>query len=213
MLNIIDNKKILILFSLIILLIISLSISNSNILINNPSKSIDKFLSLNSAESAAVDYFLKLDGIDGESTSEGNVGEIVLNSFSWGENSAGISRSDSNNVRSGKNIFSNISFSKYVDKSSPELMLRAASGKLIKEAILTVKRPNSDIRGNQYIKIKLSDLLVTSYSVNGQEGTPPQDSFSLNFSKIEFEYFPQSRDGSIEPSVKTGYDVKTNKGI
>jgi len=40
---------------------------------------------------AVVDYFLKIDGIDGESQDSKHKGDIELESFSWGATQAGTS--------------------------------------------------------------------------------------------------------------------------
>ena len=142
-------------------------------------------------EAAQVDYFLKLEGISGESTSEGHVGEIDIQSWSWGATNPGISRGSSagGGGGAGKVSMQDFHFTKTADKSSPQLMQSAATGKHIKSATLSVRKSGSI--QNFYI-IKLSDVLISSYQAGGSSGALPTDSFSLNFAKIEFQYLSQA---------------------
>jgi type VI secretion system secreted protein Hcp len=60
----------------------------------------------------------------------------------------------------------------------------------------------------------MSDVLVSSYQTGGSTGAGlPNESVSLNFSKIEYEYRPQKPDGSMDSPVKVGYDLKANKKV
>lgn len=159
-----------------------------------------------SADAAAVDYFLKIDGIDGESTDESHSGEIDISSFSWGVSQTG--RASGGGGGAGKASFSNISFTTMASKASPKLMEAVATGQHIKQAKLVARKAGSDGRGGEFYTVTLSDLLVSSYQSGGSSGAVPTDQFSLNFSKIEFEYVP-----STGAPVKTGYDLKLNKKI
>lgn len=156
---------------------------------------------------AAVDYFLKLDGIEGESTDQRHKGEISIESFSWGVSQTGLKSGGGGGA--GKASFQDFHFTSKMSKASPLLMLSVATGQHIKNAILIGRRTD----GEKFMEIKLSDVLISSYQDGGNGGTMPTDQFSLNFAKIEFEYTPQNEDGSTGSPVKAGYDVKANKKI
>ena len=65
-----------------------------------------------------------------------------------------------------------------------------------------------------FLKLTFTDVIVTSYQIGGSEGdTVPVDSISLNFAKIEFEYTPLDEKGKAGSTIKTGYDLKTNKKV
>ena len=68
---------------------------------------------------AASDYFLKIDGIDGESTDDRHKGEIDIQSFSWGVSNSG-SMSSGSGGGAGKASFQDIHFTRQLDKASPE---------------------------------------------------------------------------------------------
>jgi type VI secretion system secreted protein Hcp len=166
------------------------------------------------AYSAQADYFLKLDGIEGESQDKGHKGEIEIDSFSWGLSQGGSGIRGAIGAGggggAGKASFQDMSFTTSVSKASPKLMLAAATGEHIKQAVLVARKAGGDQQ--EYYRVQLSDVLVSSFQNDGG-AAGVGESFSLNFAKIEFEYRPQKADGSLDAPVKAGYDVKANKKI
>lgn len=159
---------------------------------------------------AAVDYFLKLDGIPGESTDDKHKGEIDLQSFSFGVSQGGtFSRGGGGGA--GKASFQDFHFTKEMDKASPKLMLACATGDHIAKATLVCRKAGGT--QEEYLKIEFGDVLVSSYQVGGSSGggALPTDQFSLNYGKIEQEYKEQTSKGSLAGSVKAGWDLKANK--
>jgi type VI secretion system secreted protein Hcp len=99
------------------------------------------------------------------------------------------------------------------NKSSPKLFLACASGQHIKNAVLTCRKAGGD--QEEYLKVTMSDLLVSSYQTGGSSGGDivPTDQYSLNYSKIEFEYKEQKPDGTLGGAIKAGWSVKENKKV
>lgn len=160
---------------------------------------------------AQVDYFLKIDGIDGESPDEKHKNELQIMSWSWGESNSG-SHVQGGGGGAGKVSMQDVHFTTSMNKATPKLMLACATGQHIKNAKLTCRKAG----GNQeeYLVITFSDLLVSSYQTGGSGGdVTPVDQFSLNYTKIEFEYKPQKADGTLDAPVKAGYDLKANKKV
>ncbi|WP_294541191.1 type VI secretion system tube protein Hcp [uncultured Rhodoblastus sp.] len=160
----------------------------------------------------AVDIFIKIDGIEGESHDDKHKNEIDVQSFSFGLSQTG-SYSAGGGGGVGKASFQDVHFTKHSDKSSPKLFLASASGEHIKKAEVTFRKAGKEQQ--EYFKITLSDVLVSSYQVSDSQGgtTLPSESVSLNFAKIEFDYKEQKADGTLGGSVKTGWDVKANKKV
>jgi type VI secretion system secreted protein Hcp len=158
----------------------------------------------------AVDYFLKIDGVDSESTDNKHKNEIDVESFSWGATQTGASSARGAGAGAGKVSMQDFHFVMKVNKASPILMLSCATGKHIKAATLTCRKAGGDQQ--EYMKVVMSDLLVSSYQTGGA-GEIPTDQISLNFGKIEFEYKPQKADGTLDSPVKTGWDLKTNQKV
>ncbi|HWC18282.1 MAG TPA: type VI secretion system tube protein Hcp [Terriglobales bacterium] len=158
---------------------------------------------------AAADYFLKIDGIEGESQDSKHKAEIEIQSFSFGATQTG-SFAAGGGGGAGKVSMQDFHFTVPVNKASPKLMLACASGQHIKKAVLTVRKAGKEQQ--EYLKYTFSDILVSSYQTGGGGGdVMPVDQISLNFAKIEQEYKEQKADGTLAGSVKAGWDLKQNK--
>jgi type VI secretion system secreted protein Hcp len=158
---------------------------------------------------ASSDFFLKIDGINGESNDDKHKGEIDIQSFSWGVSNAG-SMASGGGAGAGKASFQDFHFTKTIDKSSPLLFQAMATGEHIKEAKLMVRKAGST--PVEYLTITLSDILVSSISASGNSNDQaPIEELSLNFSKIEMEYQPIDASGKAsESSIKASWNLKEN---
>ncbi|MEX0674608.1 MAG: type VI secretion system tube protein Hcp [Gaiellaceae bacterium] len=151
----------------------------------------------------AVDMFLKISGIDGESQDSKHKDTIEIESFSWG-----ITPREGD--KQGKVSVQDFHFAKRVDKASPILMLSCATGKHISDAVLTCRKAGE--KPLEFLVIKMTDILISSYQTGGSSGDiVPTDSFSLNFQAINVEYTPQREDGSADKPVSAGFNVKEVK--
>lgn len=184
----------------------STSIENKN------QMNLQDFLAVQQASAAQSDYFLKLEGIDGESTDDKHSGAIEIQSFSWGVSQSGSYHRFSGSAASGKVTMSDITIMKSVDKSSPKLFMASAQGEQIKQATLTARKSSSD--SSDFYTIKLQDVMVSSFytSTNNNSGAPVE-TVKLSFSKIEFEYQPQNADGTSGAKISAGWDLATNKKV
>jgi type VI secretion system secreted protein Hcp len=157
-------------------------------------------------------WFLKLDGIMGESTDATHKGEIDVQSWSWGVSHAG-SPSAGGGGGAGKASFQDFHFVARISKASPRLFLACATGTHIKQANLTGVRDVGKGKGADFLKFKLHDVMVTNVQHGDTEGDLPSEQFSLNYAKVDVSYFPQSPSGKMEPPVTAGFDLKANKKI
>lgn len=161
---------------------------------------------------AAVDYFLKLDGIDGESSDAKHKGEIDVLSWSWGATQSGT-MAYGGGGGAGKVQMQDFHFVMNHSKASPKLMLACASGEHIKTATLTCRKAGKEQQ--EFLKIVFSDLLVSSFQTGGSNTSDivPQDQVTLNFSKIEHEYKEQASDGTLKGPIKAGWNLKENRKV
>jgi type VI secretion system secreted protein Hcp len=158
---------------------------------------------------ALVDYFLKIDGIEGESADDKHKNEIDVQSWSWGETNVGDA-AFRGGMGAGKVSMQDFHFTMKVNKATPKLMQSCASGEHIKKAILTCRKAGK--QQQEFLKVTLSDFIVSSYQSGGSASDViPTDQISLNFSKIEFEYKEQKPTGELGGTVKGGWDAKANK--
>ncbi len=157
-------------------------------------------------------WFLKLDGISGESTDSAHKGEIDIDSWSFGVSHSGTT-SGGGGGGAGKASFEDFHFVSRISKASPALFLACASGSHIKEALLSGVRNSGIGKGTDFLKYKLRDVIVTGVVHSDAADAVPTEQFSLNFSKVEMSYTPQSASGKIERKITVGWDAKANKKL
>jgi type VI secretion system secreted protein Hcp len=155
---------------------------------------------------AAVDYFLKIDGIDGESEDSKHGKEIEVQSFSWGATQSG-SFAQGGGGGAGKVSMQDFHFTVFHGKASPKLMLACATGQHIGQAVLVARKAGKEQQ--EYMKVTFSDILISSFQTGGSAGSVnPTDQVSFNFAKIKHEYWPQKKDGSLDGVIPATFDLK-----
>lgn len=158
----------------------------------------------------AVDMFLKIDGVEGESEDKTHKGEINVLAWSWGMSQGGTTHI-AKGSGAGKVNVQDISFTKYVDKSSNLLSMACCNGKHFAKAKLTVRKAGENPL--EYIVIKMEDLIVTSVSTGGSGGEELlTENVTLNFARVEYEYKTQKEDGSEDGKFGFKYDMQKNEG-
>jgi len=171
--------------------------------------------------SGLVDYFLKIEGVDGESQDRKYNGWIQLQAWQWAqENSGRLAHGSGGGA--GKVNMSDFEFRMASNKASPKLFQLCATGEHIKQAQLVCRKAGS---GQQdFMTITFKQCLVSSYRVvgnmplgigaaAGNDMVLPTEMLSLNFAQIEIEYREQNADGTMGPVIKAGYDLKANTRI
>jgi type VI secretion system secreted protein Hcp len=156
----------------------------------------------------AVDMFLKLDGIKGESKDAKHKDEIHIESFSWGLSQTGA-HGTGGGGGAGKVSVHDISITKFLDKASPSLMLACCGGKHIPNGLITVRKAGD--KPLEYLKIKLNDILISGVQQAGHGSDLLTENVTLNFAKFHVEYQEQKPDGSGQPGGEMGWDVKANQ--
>ena len=156
----------------------------------------------------ASDIFAKIGDIKGESLDDKHKDEIEVLSFSWGVTNAGVI-SPGGGGGAGKATFQDLSIVHHIDKASPLLLKACATGTHIKDATITHRKAG---KGQQeYLIVKLNDVIITGVTHGGASGQPFSESVSLAFAKVDLEYKPQKPDGSLDAGIHFKYDLKANK--
>lgn len=153
--------------------------------------------------------FLKLDGVQGDSTAAKHPQEFDVLSFSFGAIGSGESATGAGRG-AGRTQFKEMVITKRLGKASPKLFLSCASGQHIKSAVLTMEHQAT---GGQVAKYTLTDVTIHSITQSGAAGKTPSEEISLSFGKIEIEYHATDAKGGAGPVVKAGWDTRTNKGF
>jgi len=157
----------------------------------------------------AVDVFLKLGDIKGESKDDKHPNEIEVLSWSWGVHQVGTIGHGTGGG-AGKADFNALSITHHFDKASPNLMMACAVGDHIKEATLVARKAGKTPQ--EYLIIKMNDILVTSVAPSGSS-EHPMESFTLQPAKIDLEYKPQKMDGGLDAGLHFKYDIVANKKL
>jgi type VI secretion system secreted protein Hcp len=162
----------------------------------------------------AADIFIKFEGIDGESVDEFHKDHVEVLSWSWGMSQSGTTTSGTG---AGKVSLQDFHFTRHVDKASPALFLRCATGETIPKVTFKFTRPEAP--GADYYVVTLYDVTVTNIQgerpqpVAGTTGTSsgiPTERVSLNFLKIEMDYRPvDPATGILGDPVSASADVET----
>lgn len=161
----------------------------------------------------AQDWFLKIDGVEGESQDNAHKGEIEVLSWSWGVENEG-SPGTGGGGGSGKPSFQDFHFVASISKASPTLFLSCATGVHHKTALLSGRRAGAVKGGGEFLKYKLSDVQVSSVQQSGDGGSDrPTEQFSLRYGRFEISYAVQKADGTLASLVTAGYDLKAGKKV
>jgi len=156
----------------------------------------------------AIDMFIKIGDAGGESADSKHSGEIDVLSWSWGMTQSGTGHVGGGSG-SGKVSVQNLTFTKYIDKSSPKLMLSCCNGKHYPEALLTVRKAGE--KPVEYVKIKMTEVIISSVSTGGS-GSEDRltENVTLNFVTVAVDYTPQKKDGSPDSPVTMKWDIAKN---
>ena len=156
----------------------------------------------------AVDMFMKIGDIKGESVDSKHKDEIDVLAWSWGMSNSGTAHT-SKGAGSGKVNVQDLSFTKYIDNATPDLMLHCCGGKHYDEATLTVRKAGEP--PVEYVKIKMTHVLITSLSTGGSGGEDRlTENVTLNFAKVNLDYTPQDDKGKAGTTKPASWDIAGN---
>jgi type VI secretion system secreted protein Hcp len=155
----------------------------------------------------ALDIFLQLPGVDGESKDSAHKGEIDVFAFSWGMSQPG-SFHKGGGGGAGKVAVQDIFITKNTDRASTDLLLACCNGRHIPEATLTVRKAGE--KPLEYLTIHLEDVIISSYTIGSGGSETPIDSLSLTFNRITVEYREQDAKGGTAGTTMMGWNIKAN---
>jgi len=156
----------------------------------------------------AVDMFMIIKGIKGESRDKVHKGQIEVLAWSWGISNSGTFHTGGGGG-AGKANVQDLSFTKYVDTASADLQLYCMNGKHFDSAKLIVRKAGENPL--EYIVIDMTEVMVTSVSTGGSGGEDRlTENVTLNFSKVHFEYKVQGAKGTGEDGGQYTWDIAGN---
>jgi len=157
----------------------------------------------------ATEYYLELDGIEGESTKTGNENQVEIDSFNWGAaNPTSVSQGTGSGA--GKVSISEFIVQKSVDKASAKFFQKCCDGTHIATAKVHIYEAGGDGNKVEYLTYEFQEVFVSSVHWSGGGSVKPSESVSFSFKQINVTYWPQSADGTKGDKQQGGWNVATN---
>jgi len=155
----------------------------------------------------AVDMFLQVDGVKGESADANHSGFIDIQSLSWGASQA--ASISGGGAGSGKVSFTDLTIAATMDSATPTILKHCASGKHLPKIKVSMCKAGGE--QTEFSTIVLSDVLVTGTQFVGTGGGETTTiNYSFQAAKVEHHYWVQGKDGSKGAETQMGWDVKQN---
>ena len=156
----------------------------------------------------AVDIFIKIETVDGEAKDKTHKKEIDVLAWSWGLSNSG-SAHVGGGAGAGKVNVQDLSFTKWIDSSTPKLVKACCDGSHFASALLTVRKAGGS--PVEYVKLKLTEVLITSISTGGSGGEDRlTENVTLNFGKFSLDYTPQDDKGAAGTAINAGWNIAEN---
>jgi len=160
----------------------------------------------------AIDVYLQLDGIKGESTDSRHASWIECTSAQWGVNQTRSATSSTAGGHTAERCdIRSIFITKIADLASPLLMQNCAAGRTFSKARIEFLRADGNGERVKYYEVELENVLIGSVSQAIHQGDILQDSLSLKFSKVHWKYTQQKVAGGISGNTSGGWDLSTNR--
>jgi type VI secretion system secreted protein Hcp len=162
----------------------------------------------------AFDAFMKIDGIEGESTDDKHSGWIEITSFDTGVTQRSSATASSvGGASSERADFNDFVIAKELDKATPKLALACAAGTHINNIVIEICRAGD--KPVKFMEYKMTNCIISNVSESGSagggEGSFPKESVSIDYGKITWNYVQQKRaGGGAAGNIMCGWDLEKN---
>ena len=170
--------------------------------------------------------FLKLGGIEGESTVRGHEKEIVVLSYEQLVEVASALGGSVGGASSGRPQFSAVRLRKDADKASVPMLLACAAGRHIAQAVFTFRRSPGTF---EFYKVTLEDVVLTRVAQRaGSDAQYPLsfealntgaasngflDEVAMTYARIRWEHRTQRPNGGAGATTSGGWNLITNRKL
>jgi len=156
----------------------------------------------------AVDIFMQIDKVNGESADTKFKNAIEVISWNWGMTQSGTTHTGSGSG-AGKVAVHDLTFTKYVDTASPVLVQKCCDGTPFTKATLTMRKAGASPL--VYLVIEMKNVLISSISHATSASDDRQtEVITLNFGQVSYAYTPQKADGSGGAAITTTWNIPGN---
>jgi type VI secretion system secreted protein Hcp len=162
----------------------------------------------------AIDVYLQIDGIKGESTDAGHKDWIECQSVNWKVSQPKSATASTGGGHTAERCeHSDISIDKLADLASPILLQTCSAGKTIPRARFEFMRADGQGERVKYFEIEIENVLIGSVSPSVGEGDILSESVGIKFSRVRWKYTQQKVTGGAGGNTSGGWDLATNKVV
>ena len=160
----------------------------------------------------AIDVYLQIDGIKGESMDDKHKDWIECTSVTWGVKQPRSATASTGGGHTAERCeHEEVVIDKLADLASPILLQTCSAGKTIPKAKLEFMRADGQGERIKYFEIELENVLIGGISPSVAEGSIIQEQVGLKFSKIKWKYTQQKVTGGAGGNTSGGWDLAANK--
>jgi type VI secretion system secreted protein Hcp len=134
--------------------------------------------------------------------------ELEVTSFSWGLSNTSDTVTGATRV-AGKAQFSDVSMTGSFRGAGPKLMVACAKGQHFKTVTLSGMANVGTPRPVDALRIVLSDVVISQFSVSGSDGDVPMETLSLAYGKVQVNVVA----GATSAVVSGGWDLLKNVAV
>lgn len=150
----------------------------------------------------AFSMYLKFEDpvVPGSSTAAGHVGDIEVLSWSHGfAQPTSVTRSTAGSGSVEQATHQNLTFTKYLDSATNNLLKYCWSGNQFGKVTLTCYRPDGadDNKPVEYLAVIMQHVIISNYAVSGGPGDIPVENVSLDYGSVQYNYKEQKQANSL----------------
>jgi type VI secretion system secreted protein Hcp len=151
-------------------------------------------------DQGGVDWWLRLDGIDGESTDRDHPRQIEVLALDWQATQKSTSAAGAGSK--------DISLALATSSASPAILSKCVQGAAVPTATISGRKSGEGQR--DFLTWDFTNLRFKSYDVAFTEG-PPIDVVTFSFTQVTMTYRPQDAKGGLGTPVVVTWNLKTDK--
>jgi type VI secretion system Hcp family effector len=147
--------------------------------------------------------FIYIEGLSGESRDENHIGWMDILNFRWGIQNA------SSPPMSAKASFQDLTFTKRVDRTTPDLALACAEGRRFPSASLEFTKLEVDGLF-PFLKYRLYNCGIARYEPGGSDDEGLWETIGISYDAIEWSYIERNANGAFLSPITRSFSIKWN---
>jgi type VI secretion system secreted protein Hcp len=160
----------------------------------------------------AIDVYLQIEGIKGESNDDKHKGWIECTSAVWSvlqPKSATASTGGGHTAERCEH--GDLVITKLADLSSPVLLQTCSAGRTLSKVKLDFMRADGQGERIKYYEVELENVLIGAVVPSIQPGQIMTEHVSLKYAKVKWKYTQQKVAGGAGGNVAGGWDLSSNR--